>query len=69
MGEAKEYLTEIFFPSLAACPAAVRLLTSHLACPQHQPALLFSQNKSTNSTFLSVQISTSHQPNEKISFV
>jgi hypothetical protein len=31
----------------------------------HQPAVLFSQNKSAISTFLSEQISTSHQPPAK----
>jgi hypothetical protein len=31
----------------------------------HQPAVLFSQNKPAISTFLSEQISTSHQPNEQ----
>jgi hypothetical protein len=31
----------------------------------HQPAILFSQNKSASSTFLSEQISTSHQPPAK----
>jgi hypothetical protein len=28
----------------------------------HQPAVLFSQNKPASSTFISEQISTSHQP-------
>jgi hypothetical protein len=31
----------------------------------HQPAVFFSQNKPANSTLLSQQISTSHQPNEQ----
>jgi hypothetical protein len=31
----------------------------------HQPAVLFSQNKPANCTFLSQKISTSHQPNEQ----
>jgi hypothetical protein len=31
----------------------------------HQPAVLFSQNKPATSTFLSEQISISHQPNER----
>jgi hypothetical protein len=31
----------------------------------HQPAVLFSHNKPVSSTFLSEQISTSHQPNEQ----
>jgi hypothetical protein len=33
---------------------------------RHQPAVLFSQNKPAISTFLSEQISTSHQPNEQV---
>jgi hypothetical protein len=31
----------------------------------HQPTILFSHNKSANSSFLSEQISTSHQPPAK----
>jgi hypothetical protein len=31
----------------------------------NQPTVLFSHNKSANSTFFSQQISTSHQPSDK----